>query len=28
VLDGLDTARVELDAELLLNVNTPADVGL
>jgi molybdenum cofactor guanylyltransferase len=28
VLDSLDTARVELDGELLLNVNTPADVGL
>jgi len=26
VLDGLDTARVELDAALLLNVNTPADL--
>jgi molybdopterin-guanine dinucleotide biosynthesis protein A len=28
VLSGLDTAEVELDAALLLNVNTPADVGL
>ncbi|MGH3009432.1 MAG: molybdenum cofactor guanylyltransferase [Gaiellaceae bacterium] len=27
VLDGLDTVRIELDASLLLNVNTPADVG-
>jgi molybdenum cofactor guanylyltransferase len=26
VLDGLDTARVELDGELLANVNTPADL--
>jgi len=26
VLDGLDTVRVELDAELLANVNTPADL--
>jgi molybdenum cofactor guanylyltransferase len=26
VLDGLDTARVELEAELLANVNTPADL--
>jgi molybdopterin-guanine dinucleotide biosynthesis protein A len=26
VLDGLDTARVELDASLLANVNTPADL--
>ena len=26
VLDGLDTARVELDEELLANVNTPADL--
>ena len=28
VLAGLDTAEIELDAALLLNVNTPADVGL
>jgi molybdenum cofactor guanylyltransferase len=28
VLDGLDTARVELDPALLLNVNTPDDVEL
>ncbi len=27
VLAGLDTARVELDFELLLNVNTPSDLG-
>jgi molybdenum cofactor guanylyltransferase len=27
VLDGLDTARVELDPTLLLNVNEPADLG-
>jgi molybdenum cofactor guanylyltransferase len=26
VLDGLDTARVELDEALLANVNTPADL--
>jgi molybdopterin-guanine dinucleotide biosynthesis protein A len=26
VLDGLDTARVELDERLLLNVNEPADL--
>jgi molybdenum cofactor guanylyltransferase len=26
VLDGLDTAHVELDEELLANVNTPADL--
>lgn len=26
VLDGLDTARVELDASQLANVNTPADL--
>jgi molybdopterin-guanine dinucleotide biosynthesis protein A len=26
VLDGLDTARVELDERLLANVNTPADL--
>jgi molybdenum cofactor guanylyltransferase len=26
VLDGLDTARIELDERLLLNVNTPADL--
>jgi molybdenum cofactor guanylyltransferase len=26
VLDGLDTARIELDEELLANVNTPADL--
>jgi molybdenum cofactor guanylyltransferase len=26
VLDGLDTARVELDEDLLANVNTPADL--
>ncbi|HUZ15067.1 MAG TPA: NTP transferase domain-containing protein [Gaiellaceae bacterium] len=28
VLDGLDTAEIELDPVLLLNVNTPADVEL
>jgi hypothetical protein len=28
VLAGLDTAEIELDASLLLNVNTPADVEL
>ena len=28
VLAGIDTAEVELDAALLLNVNTPADVEL
>ena len=28
VLAGLDTARIELDDSLLLNVNTPADVEL
>lgn len=28
VLAGLDTAEIELDAAMLLNVNTPADVGL
>jgi molybdenum cofactor guanylyltransferase len=28
VLDGLDTARIQLDVEQLLNVNTPADVDL
>jgi molybdopterin-guanine dinucleotide biosynthesis protein A len=28
VLAGLDTAEIDLDAALLLNVNTPADVGL
>ncbi|HEY2353556.1 MAG TPA: NTP transferase domain-containing protein [Gaiellaceae bacterium] len=28
VLAGLDTAEIELDARLLLNVNTPADVEL
>jgi molybdenum cofactor guanylyltransferase len=28
VVDGLDTAHVEFDSSLLLNVNTPADVGL
>ena len=28
VLDGLDTARVELDDAMLLNVNTPGDVEL
>jgi len=28
VLAGLDTASVELDTELLLNVNTPADVDV
>ena len=28
VLAGLDTVEIELDAALLLNVNTPADVGL
>jgi molybdenum cofactor guanylyltransferase len=27
VLDGLDTARVELGEELLANVNTPADLA-
>ncbi len=27
VLDGLDTARVELDEALLANVNTPADLA-
>ena len=26
VLDGLDTARIELDQRLLVNVNTPADL--
>jgi len=26
VLDGLDTARVEVDEDLLVNVNTPADL--
>jgi molybdopterin-guanine dinucleotide biosynthesis protein A len=26
VLDGLDTARIELDERLLANVNTPADL--
>jgi molybdopterin-guanine dinucleotide biosynthesis protein A len=26
VLDGLDTARIELEDELLANVNTPADL--
>jgi molybdopterin-guanine dinucleotide biosynthesis protein A len=26
VLDGLDTAHVELDERLLANVNTPADL--
>jgi molybdenum cofactor guanylyltransferase len=26
VLDGLDTARIELDQRLLANVNTPADL--
>jgi len=26
VLDGLDTARIQLDEELLANVNTPADL--
>jgi molybdenum cofactor guanylyltransferase len=26
VLDGLDTARVDVDARLLVNVNTPADL--
>ena len=26
VLDGLDTARIELDERLLMNVNTPADL--
>jgi molybdenum cofactor guanylyltransferase len=26
VLDGLDTARIELDRRLLANVNTPADL--
>ena len=28
VLAGIDTAEIELDAALLLNVNTPADVEL
>jgi molybdopterin-guanine dinucleotide biosynthesis protein A len=28
VLEGLDTAQTELDPAILLNVNTPADVGL
>jgi molybdopterin-guanine dinucleotide biosynthesis protein A len=28
VLQGLDTARIELDPAILLNVNTPADVGI
>lgn len=28
VLDGLDTARIEIDDSLLLNVNTPEDVEL
>ena len=28
VLAGLDTAQIELDPQLLLNVNTPADVEL
>jgi molybdopterin-guanine dinucleotide biosynthesis protein A len=28
VLAGLDTVQIELDTALLLNVNTPADVGL
>jgi molybdopterin-guanine dinucleotide biosynthesis protein A len=27
VLDGLDTARIDLDERLLANVNTPADLG-
>ena len=27
VLDGLDTARIELDERLLANVNTPADLA-
>ena len=27
VLDGLDTACVELEERLLANVNTPADLG-
>jgi molybdopterin-guanine dinucleotide biosynthesis protein A len=27
VLDGLDTARIELDGRLLANVNTPADLA-
>lgn len=27
VLDGLDTARLELEEELLANVNTPADLA-
>ena len=26
VLDGLDTARIELEETLLVNVNTPADL--
>jgi molybdopterin-guanine dinucleotide biosynthesis protein A len=26
VLAGLDTAHIELDAQLLANVNTPADL--
>jgi hypothetical protein len=26
VLDGLDTARIELDERLLANVNTPPDL--
>jgi molybdenum cofactor guanylyltransferase len=26
VLDGLDTARIELEEDLLVNVNTPADL--
>jgi molybdopterin-guanine dinucleotide biosynthesis protein A len=28
VLEGLDTAQIELDPAILLNVNTPGDVGL
>jgi molybdopterin-guanine dinucleotide biosynthesis protein A len=28
VLEGVDTAQIELDPAILLNVNTPADVGL
>lgn len=28
VLDGLDLVRIELDDELLLNVNEPADLGM
>jgi molybdopterin-guanine dinucleotide biosynthesis protein A len=28
VLERLDTAQIELDPAILLNVNTPADVGL